>query len=198
MSKIDISEYIKELSEDIAISSVHHVEHYFPIDRFFIEKYNFLEKIKEVNPLEFLLCNLERVSNNYTNQLLLCLPELWEDVEYEDILMLIENFTNSFSFYSLVEFTYKYLEIDLLDEVFNNPKVDDKFKKDSIDYFPKIVATFYLDEDDLFEFDENLFGIQMSDWNYTKQRLLADKRIKPAIEADSLLIRLKGFEKTFK
>ena len=193
MRKIEVSEDVKELSEDLSISSFHHVEHYFPIDRFFIEKYDFLEKIKKVDSLEFLFCNLERVSTTYTVQLMLCLPELWEDIGYEELVQLIESFTNSFSFYALVEFTYKYLEIDLLDEIFNNPNVEQKFKDNCLDYFPKIVATFYLDEYDYFEFNENLFGIHINDWSYTKQRLLVDKRIKPALEPKELFTRLKNF-----
>lgn len=194
MNKIEVSGYIKELSEDLSISSFHHVEHYFPIDRFFIEKYDFLEKIKQVDALAFLFCNLEKVNPTYTVQLMLCLPELWEEMTYEDLLNLIESFTNSFSFYAFIEFTYKYLEIDLLSEIFDNPNVDLKFKKDCIGYFPGIIATFYLDEDDHRAFNENLMGIHINDWNYVKQKLLVSKRIKPALSPKELSNKLEEFK----
>ena len=51
-----------------------------------------------------------------------------------DIYKLIENFTNSFSFYSFIQYTYKYLEVDLFDEIICNLDVDDIFKKDCIKY----------------------------------------------------------------
>lgn len=190
-----ISEDVRDLSNDLAILSIRHSQSYLPIDRFFIEEYNFLEEIKKVDSLEFLFCNLERINTTYTVQMMLCIPELWEDVGYEELVQLIESFTNSFSFYALVEFTYKYLEIDLLNEIFDNPNVKQKFKDDCLEYFPRIVATFYLEEDESYIFDENLMGIQLSDWSYIKQRLLVDKRIKPALEPKELFDRLKKFNK---
>lgn len=196
--QILVEEEIKKLSDSIASTAPQKVEHYFPIDRFFLEDYGYLTLLSDVDSLQFLFHNLERVNPTYTGQLLLCVPELWQDIDYEDLIMLIENFTNSFSFYTLIEFTYKYLEIDLLDEIFDNPRVDDKFKKDCLDYFPKIIATFYLDEDDYTVFDENLAGIHINDWSYTKQRLLVDKRVKSAVSAPELAKRLKGFEERMK
>lgn len=186
MSKIRISETVKDLSEDISISAFHHVEHYFPVDRFFIEKYNFITDILKVDALEFLLCNLESTNTTYTIQLMLCLPELWEEINYEDILNLLENFTNSFSFYAFISFTYKYLDINLFDELFTNKKIKLKFKKDTLDYFLKTSAILYLDEDDLIDFEENLMGINLNDWSYTKQKLLIDDRFKPTKDLISL------------
>ncbi len=194
MKRILVTDKIKKLSDSIASTSFEKVEHYFPIDRYFLEDYGYLEELKKTDPVEFLFYNLEGVNVNYTNHLILCLPELWDDIDYDDLVALIENFTNPFSFYTLIEFTYKYLEIDLLDEVFNNDKVKDEFKKHCIEYFPNIIATFYLDEDDYEVFDENLMGVHINDWSYTKQRLLVDKRIKPAVSAPELAKRLKGFE----
>lgn len=197
MKKIIVSTEVKKLSEKLSVDSFQNVQHYFPIDRFFIEENGYLEKIKSVDAIEFIFHNLESVNTNYTVQLLLCLPELWEGIWYEDIINLIENFTNSFSFYTLIGFTYQYLEIDLLDEIFYNENVDLKYKKDCADYFHRITATFYLSEYDMFEFNENLFGISLNDWNYTKQRLLSDKRVRPSLEIDDLYKKLKRIEQEF-
>ena len=194
MSQIIVDDNVKRLSEEIASNALQKVKHYFPIDRFFLEEYGYLEEVKQVDPIQFIFCNLERVNPTYTDQLLLCLPELWESIDYENLVELMENFTNPFSFYVLIGFTYKYLEIDLLNELFLNPRVDDKLKTECLDYFPKIVATFYLDEDDHRVFDENLAGIHINDWNYTKQRLLVNKRVKPALEIQGLNERLKEFK----
>ena len=195
MSQIEVTDEIKMLSDSIAATSVKKVEHYFPMDRFFLEEYGYLEQLKGVDSLQFIFYNLERVNPTYTDQLLLCLPELWDDIDYEALIMLIENFTNPFSFYTLIGFTYKYLEIDLLDEIFKNPKVEERFKRECLDYFPRVIATFYLDEDDHRVFDENLAGIHINDWSYTKQKLLVDKRVRPAQSIQSLDVRLKEFRK---
>lgn len=193
---IEVSEKVKKLSDSISSNSIKKVEHYFPMDRFFLEKYGYLEAIININAIQFLFYNLEGVSENYSEHLLLCLPELWDKIEYDDIIHLIESFTNSFSFYSLVLFMYKYLEIDILDEIFNNPNVKEKYKQDCIDYFPKIIATYYLDKDDYQMFDENLAGIHLEDWNYNRQRLTLDSRFKKAVDIHLLKKRLTEFEKS--
>lgn len=161
MNKINIGNEVKELSYQIAINSTKEVIQYFPIDRFFIEKSGFIEKIQSVNHLEFLLCNFENVNPTYTVQLFVCLPELWEKVNYEETITLIENFTNSFSFYSLIEFTYKYLKIDLFDEILYNRNIEDRFKKDCLAFFINTLDSLYLEEYDYLEFKENLFGVNI-------------------------------------
>jgi hypothetical protein len=186
MRKIEINSEVKELSHKLSVDSFQNVVHYFPIDRFFIEENGYLEKILSVNYLEFLFCNLENVNTTYTVQLFVCLPELWEKVTRQDIIVLIESFTNSFSFYSFISYTYKYLKIDLLDEIFYNKNVNIKFKKDCIHYFPNIIATFYLDEDDYFEFEENLFGISIERLNVLQEKFKNNNEFKKAISKKEL------------
>ncbi|MCJ8155341.1 hypothetical protein MKJ01_16365 [Chryseobacterium sp. SSA4.19] len=161
MNRIYIDHQVKEISELLIRDSKNKIIDYFPIDRFFIERNRYLEKILSLNYLELLLYNFEKTNPTYTVQLFVCLPELWEKVCYEDIKILVENFTNSFSFYSLIEFTYKYLEIDLFDEIIYNENIENNFKRDCLTFFINILDSLYLDEYDYLEFEENLFGINI-------------------------------------
>nr|WP_314499223.1 hypothetical protein [uncultured Chryseobacterium sp.] len=186
MNKIIIGDYVKDLSKNIVNESRIKNMHYSPIDRFFIEENGYLEKILSVNYLEFLLYNFEQINPTYTIQLFLCVPEIWEKVNFKDINTLIENFTNSFSFYSLIGFTYKYLEIDLLDEIFYNKNVNISFKKNCSKYFPNILATLYMDEYDYFEFKENLFGISLEQIKNLQKKFHENIDFKNAISYNKL------------
>jgi hypothetical protein len=152
----------------------------FPVDRYFLQQY--LDRILSVDRNDFLLCNLERVNNTYTVQLLLCLPELWEDISVDEILDIIKQFTNIFSYYSIIEFTHKYLEINIIELLLQMPSVSKEIKDNILDYltsslYPNLIKT---EGDELF-FREKLYGIEEDAWIYTKQRLLLDKRVKPAV-----------------
>ncbi|MGN6494672.1 MAG: hypothetical protein ACTHLE_21960 [Agriterribacter sp.] len=155
----------------------------FPVDRYFLEPY--MEDILAIDRDDFILCNLERKSNTYTIQLLLCLPELWEDVSTDDIIDWVKQFTNIFSYYTLIEFTYKYVEINIIDLILSNKEIDisNNIKLDIIDYlknsqYPNLVKC----ESDYFFFEENLYGIGLDAWAYIKQKLLLDNRIKSAFK----------------
>ena len=193
MNKIIATKKIKELADKLSSDSSKNVKQYFPIDRFFIDENNYLEKIKNVEKLEFIFYNLENINPKYTIQLFVCLPELWENIKYEDIISLVENFTNSFSFYSLIGFTYKYLEIDLLDEIFLNQSINLKFKKDCINYFPNIIATFYMDENDIFDFENNAFGIKKHTWDAIKEKIHKNDLFKKSLPISQLSNKLKNY-----
>lgn len=173
-----VEQKLKELSIELAQRSAKEAD-YHPIDKFFIKEKGYLSRIKEYNPIDFMLYNLETMPNLYSEHLLLCLPELWNSMTYDKVLYLLESFTKSFSFYAFLRFTYKYLEIDMIESVFLNQSIKLRFKKDISDYFKNITATFYKDDDDYFEFEENLLGVELQDWTYIKQRLLTDERLKP-------------------
>lgn len=192
--KIIVEEKTKDLVNKLSSHSLKSVEHYFPIDRFFIEEYHYLEKIQKVDKLEFIFYNLENNSTTFTIQLFICLPELWEKIEYDDLLLLMENFTSSFSFYSLIGFTYKYLEIDLLDEIFLSKNIDKKFKKDCLNYFSKILTTFYMDENDLLDFNNNVFGIEKNRWDLVKKKIHNNNKFTKSLSISELSLKLTEFE----
>lgn len=187
---INIGNEVKELSSQMAISSRIGMIQYFPIDRFFIEKNGFIEKIRSVNYLEFLLCNFENVNPTYTVQLFICLPELWEKVNYEDLIKLTENFTNSFSFYSFIEFTYKYLEIDLLDEIIYNKNIEEKFKIDCLNFTFNTLDFLYLEDYEYIEFKENLFGINIEQLHRLQLKFKNDNEFTKAKSKNELYKKL--------
>lgn len=151
-----------------------------PIDRYFLQKH--LKSILSVDRNEFLLHNLESVNNTYTVQLLLCLPELWEEISIDDVLDIVKHFKNIFSYYALIEFTHKYIEVNIIETILSMPSVAKEVKNNIVDY---LISSFYpnlikSEGDELF-FKEGLYGVQEDDWVYAKQRLLIDERVKPAL-----------------
>lgn len=169
---------IQQLSDEMCKHSSKE-SNYYPIDRYFINKFYIDNILKENNYIDFIIYNLESTPNLYSEQLLLCLPEIWEDFTIEKIRIILERLTSSFSFYSFLRFTYKYIEIDLFEEIFLNKKIDMVFKKNIYSYFKNIVSTLYKDEDDFFDFNEKLIGVELEQWEQVKIKLLSDKRIKP-------------------
>lgn len=190
MRKINITSSTKELSDYLLSDSKTKKLRYYPIDRFYIQNNNFLEKVLSLNNLEFLFYNLELVNETYSVQLLICLPELWENITYNDVITLIENFTNSFSFYALIEFTHKYLEIDLMDEIFYNENVELKFKKDCIKYFPNIIESLYMNEFDCRELEENSYGINIEQIKKIQLKFKNDDSFKKTMSKEELYKKL--------
>lgn len=188
---------IKFLSDELCKLSSKESD-YFPIDRFFIERFGLLKYVDKINSVNFIIYNLESTSNLYSEQLLVCLPELWDSMNFEKIRIILENLTNSFSFYSFLRFTYKYLEIDLIDDFVQNEKINIEFKKDVCSYFKNIVVTFYKDDDDFLDFNDNLIGIELNTWNQVQRILLNDKRIKPvSLNQKELLDKFLALELMF-
>lgn len=185
-----IDDSVITLSQILFKDSILNVEHYFPIDRFFIEEKEYLEKILSVDYLQFIFYNFEIVNPTYSVQLFLCLPELWKKITYSDIYKLIENFTNSFSFYSFIQYTYKYLEVDLFDEIICNLDVDDIFKKDCIKYSLNTIETLCMDKDDYEEFEQNIFGISIEQLIDLKQYFTTNMHFRKSLGKKELHYKL--------
>ena len=152
----------------------------FPIDRYFLEPY--LGDIFTLDRNEFLLYNLETVNTTYTVQLFLCIPELWEDITVDDLLTIINRFTNIFSFYGLILFTYKYIGINLIEMILNLETISKGAKEDIRNYLQSQYPNFLKTETDLFFFSERAYGVNLDDWEYIKQKLLLDNRVNPALQ----------------
>ncbi|MFZ4928938.1 hypothetical protein [Chryseobacterium sp. Mn2064] len=197
MKKIDVALYVKELSDSLSNNKKIEELKYYPIDRFYIEKHNYLQKILSVSYLEFLFYNFEKVNSTYSVQLFVCLPELWEKITYSDILNLIGSFTNSFSFYTLIEYTYKYLNIDLLDEIFYNDNVGVKFKQDCANYFYNIGATFYMDDHDYRMLKDDFFGINLIQIESLQNKFQKDNQFKATGNKEELKEKLLKFKNMF-
>lgn len=154
----------------------------FPIDRYFLEPY--LNEILSVNRNDFLLYNLERNRNTYTVQLFLCLPELWEDINVNDLIEITSKFTNRNSYYTLIQFTYRYVEINIIELLLELPFIANEVKKNIVvdwlisSSYPNMLKT----QGDYLFFTEDLYGVKIDDWIYPRQRLLLDERVKPTLK----------------
>jgi len=97
---------------------------------------------------------------------------------------MVNGFTNIFSFYTLIEFTYKYVEVNIIELMFGLSSISKDIKLNILEYlrssfYPNLIKS----EGDCLFFDEGFYGVQSDAWGYAKQVLLLDKRIKPALES---------------
>ena len=151
---------------------------FYPVDRPFLEQY--LDQIKAADPAGFVSHNLAAYPGLYATQLFVCLPELWEELSVDDILNIIESFGSEQPFYSLLLFTYKYLQVDIIHLIMERPRVAD-VKKQKIKCFLKAqYPNLILQEEELEDFENDSLGIRLDGWVYARQKLLTDERVKPA------------------
>jgi len=184
---IHISEEVKELSHSIAIAAIKEAE-YFPVDREFLEPY--MARISQLNPVQFIFHNIEQVNPTYTKSLFLCLPEIWKNVDIDDLLYMMNSFSNSFSYYILIEFTYKYLEIDILQIIIEQAKKRG-FYESVKQYLQNQWNVIIKSQDERITLEDGVekeyFHYNADQWNYLKQKLLLDERVEPALmDYDSL------------
>ena len=173
-----INEDIKEIS-DYLISSSSINSDFHPIDRFFLQPY--IEQILQLDRNDFLLYNFEHGNTLYTSYLMLCLPELWKDITVEDLLNIIYRFTNDFSYFTFLYFTYKYVEIDSIKLILDLDVLQTKTRTEIKSYVKNQYENFVKDETDYLFFDVGAIGVKLEEWMYVKQNLLVDKRISPAL-----------------
>lgn len=152
----------------------------FPIGRNFLEKR--LGEIQSFNAVSFLFYNFEMVNDLYVTQLLACLPEIWTDIKLDDLITLSENFTNVFSYYTLIKYTYKYIEIDIIEIVLNivAKKNRDDFKS-VIEYLHKQWNVLIKSAETTMDFEDGFIDVDYQQWMNIKQNFLMDKRVKPAL-----------------
>ena len=169
-----ISKSVQELSDLIAFKAKNEAE-YYPVDRSFLNSY--LEDILNADHLQFIVYNFENANNTYTVQLMACLPEIWETVCVDELIRLLNSFTNVFSFYGLILFTYKYIEIDIIPLLLSLPTISIKTKDDIKKYLLSQYPNLLKQENDFFLFDEGVMGGDSQIFQYLKQRFLLDDRI---------------------
>ncbi len=86
----------------------------------------------------------------------MCLPELWIDITLDEVLRIASNFSNSFSFYALITFTYKYIETDIFQEILVLPIVKSKFDVAIKQYMQTQYPNFLKTESDYLFFEDGL------------------------------------------
>lgn len=113
---------------------------------------------------------------------MLFLPELWENIDVDDLIYLLTRFTNIFSFFGLISFAYTFVEIDLIVLTFSLENVKENNKRKLLSYLENQYINFLKDETDIFFFEEGVLGVDNNQWMYIKQKLLLDSRIEPALK----------------
>lgn len=191
-----IEQIIKAIQKDASLNSAWH-----PVDRATINAY--LPMLLH-RPSEVIYYNFEFTNQLWANNFLLCLPELWMNIQVDDIIDFIEGFSRSTSYYSLFEFTYKFIQIDISPLVFGSDYVLKKFGLKIIEYLERQGDLLFLTPDDLESLEseegEHL-GYKQSDWIYIKQHLLLDERIRAAradsrkLKEDILTIKSQSIDK---
>lgn len=169
---------LRQLSDRIKIKAFKEAN-CFPVDRYFLEPY--IEEILSFDRLEFIVYNLENVNNNYTVQLFLCLPELWDNLTIDEIKEILNHLTNEFSFYALILFTYKYLEIDIIHLILQFNGVSINFKNEIKSYLNNQYPNLLKSEGEILYLDEDLIGVTLKQYSYIKQKLLS-RGFEPALK----------------
>lgn len=148
-----------------------------PVDRHVVLL--FLDKILSLTTLErkkFMVYNFHKYPRNYSIRLMSCLPELWENIKYTDLMELM--YLSSHSFKSLkrfIEFTHKFLGINTLILLYENSNISNSLKESIKDYFLKNTSLLFKDEIDESEmfYNEEKMGIKLDVFDNIKTKLLA-------------------------
>jgi hypothetical protein len=172
--------YLKEVSDFISQSASEQSE-FHPINRRFLEPY--VDELIAMQSKDLLFYNLETKPPLYSIYFMLSLPEIWERISVDDIVDMINRFDCVLSYQSLIEFTYKYIEIDIFPLVLSSNNFKSKFQNSLIEAVKNMYLNYFKDEEDYFFFEKDLIGVPLERWAYIKQLFLLDTRIRPAVES---------------
>lgn len=179
---MDVAEFSTFLASKAMKESTAH-----PIDRYFLKP--FLSKIRSLNNEDFLVYNLETGSSLYVTYLMLCLPEVWSEITGERLVKILDRLSNISSFFTIILFTYKFLEIDITDIILNLKKFSDGERMEIRNFLKRQYNNFLKTDTDIFFFEKNVYGVGPDDFLYIRQVLLIDERIKPALKSINELRR---------
>jgi hypothetical protein len=151
----------------------------FPVDRIFLKRH--LKEIESLDYTSFLYYNLELTADTYVNQLFICLPEIWINVSLDDLIEISKLFTNVHSYFTLIKFTYKYIEIDIIQIVLYIAKEKKiSYLNQILEYLENQWNTIVKSEGEMEDFEDGFIDVDYAEWKYIKQKFLIDNRIKPA------------------
>lgn len=181
---IQVSQNVAILSSEIARRSI--IEsNFFPIDREFLVMNDYVHEIKKINIVEFIFFNVESTNQTYAKLLFLSLPEIWESITIDDMEYLVANFSNDISYFIIIEFTYKYLEIDILEIVLRLSQRNVLLHKEIKNYLNLQWNVLIKSEEERelleYGYEKEVYGYNILRWNYIKQVFLLDIRVKPAM-----------------
>ena len=87
---------------------------WYPVDSRFVDAYR--PRIAQVNAVDFIAGALHSDLPTFSTPLFLCLPELWQRVEADDLLALLGRMESGMTCFNYLAFVHLYLEVDLLPE----------------------------------------------------------------------------------
>jgi len=85
-----------------------------PVDSRFVDAYR--GRIAQCSAMDFIVAALHTNLPVFTIPLFLCLPELWKRVDGNALVALLDRMESGMVCFNYLEFAYKYLEVDLLEE----------------------------------------------------------------------------------
>ncbi|WP_162902875.1 hypothetical protein [Taibaiella koreensis] len=151
-----------------------------PVDRAYIEKH--YNEIFSIDPIVFIYGNFEIITSSiWPITLFLCLPEMWIELEVDDIALMIESFESVFSFFFLIEFTGKYLQIDILPMILTSRNVVAHFKEELIEYLKLQWHVLLMTEDTQDSLENDMEGLYLKynplRWQEIRRKFLQDSRV---------------------
>jgi hypothetical protein len=85
-----------------------------PIDRFYLEPY--IDRIRKMDSINFIVFNFKWFAESYVHRLMVCLPELFLNLDYEDLVEVFSKSKDPETIKSLIKFIDKYcLNVDPFD-----------------------------------------------------------------------------------
>jgi len=179
MDKLILKESFREYLIEMIVRAREEAE-WHPVDRMFIEqKYS---EIFNIDPVMFVYSNFEiTTSSIWPITLFLCLPEIWRELDVDDIKLMIESFESIFSFFFLIEFTGKYLQIDILPMILNSENVMAHFKEGLIEYLKLQWHVLLMTEDTQDSLENDMEGVYLKydrlQWQEIRDKFLQDNRV---------------------
>lgn len=157
---------------------------FYPVDRAYLNTQ--LKNVQSVDGQEFVIYNLEIFPQTYTNQLLLCLPEVWKNFDYDDWLSITNSLKSEIAQISEITFLYKYLRINAFDILLKSDSALNIKKLSK--YFLNVLGSLDFDEDVLFDLEQ--LGVPFEDILDAQEHLMEDNRI---LKAFDNVISTKGY-----
>lgn len=156
---------------------------WYPVDSPFVDAYR--NHIVQVDATDFIVEALHTNLPTFSTSLFLCLPELWQRVEADDLLALLGRMESGMVCFAYVEFVYIYLEVDLLAEALQ--PAGKRYDVASLkQFFTSSQAGRLFDRADALNGllsgpEAPYLRFDPVEWRDATQRLLRDQRLKPAL-----------------
>lgn len=135
-----------------------------PVDREFLKGH--LNVILSIDPKLFIYYNLELENDLYSTQLFACLPEIWRNITLDDLLDISEDLTNVLSYFTLLKFTYKYIELDIINPILNSPNIlkSEFFRQQIMEYLELQWNVLIKSESDWEDFKDGFIDVDYNEW----------------------------------